>query len=275
MRIRSVKALLASAVLGSLMTATGPAQADEPGVVKISDRVQQVLGQEILPAPAPADEAPLEPLPEGTVYQGDITPGEVIYLDEHGNRIRGPRAWRGRLGLFDQPRSMHMTYGPNGEPMQQWEPRTYKTKIGLAFSGDPYAGKLPPDYGFVPPTPWPYVLRESVEYQRYYADQLYGTPGMQYSNVQLPMVYMPTDTTQLGFNYMHVPQWRPDISMYPPPPNPIKWERRVDRDDPTKVEQWNGIIHDKNLPKKKQKKHDGEVIDDTPIDDGAPAPPEA
>lgn len=274
MRIRTVKALLASAVLGSLMTAAGPAQAEEPGVVKISDRIQQVLGQEDLPAPAPAEDAKLEPVPAGTVYEGNVTPGEIIYLDEHGNRIRGPRRGRGfGFGIMNQPQHMHMTYGPNGEPIHQWEPRTYKSKIGLAFSGDPYAGKLPADYGFVPPTGWPYVQRESVEYQRYYADQLYGTPGMQYSNVQLPMVYMPTDTTQLGFNYMHVPQWRPDWSMYPPAPNPIKWERRVDRDDPTKVEQWNGIIRDKNLPKKNA--NDEIINEEKPGDDGAPAPPQA
>jgi hypothetical protein len=271
MRIRTVKALLASAVLGSLMTATGPAQADEPGVVKISDRVQQVLGQEILPAPAPASDVTLEPLPEGAIVEGNITEGEVIYLDEHGRRIRGPWGLRGLRGS-NRPEYMHQTYGPNGEVVQTWEPRTYRTRIGLAFSGDPYAGKLPPDYGFVPPTAWPYVQRESVEYQRYHADPLYGTPGMQYSNVQLPMVYMPTDTTQLGFNYMHVPQWRPDLCMYPPAPNPIKWERRVDRKDPTKVEQWNGVIRDKNLPKKK--KIDDGAIDEAPGADGAPAPPD-
>jgi hypothetical protein len=265
MRTRTVKALLASAVLGSLMTPIGPAQAEEPGVVKISDRVQQVLGQELVPAPAPAADGNLEPIPEGA-FNGPVTEGEIIYLDEHGNRIPGPKGQR--------PRYMQQTYGPNGEVIQTWTPRTYKSRIGIMISRDPYAMKLPSDYGFVPPTAWPYVERQAVEYNRYLADPLYGTPGMRYANVQLPMVYMPTDTTQLGFHYMHVPQWRPDLSMYPPAPNPIQWERRVDRNDPTKVQQWNGIIRDKNLPKNKGTDPADLPPTDSPEDE-PPIPPKA
>jgi hypothetical protein len=66
-----------------------------------------------------------------------------------------------------------------------------------------------------------------VIYQRYLPNQPYGTPGMQYSAANQPMVYMPTDTTQLGFNYMHVPQWLPNRNNYPMAPNPIMWQRRA------------------------------------------------
>ncbi len=80
--------------------------------------------------------------------------------------------------------------------------------------------------GFYPPTPSPYVLQQPVIYQRYLPDQLYGTPGMRYTWAAQPMVYMPTDTTQLGFNYMYVPQWLPNRGNYPMAPNPIMWQRR-------------------------------------------------
>jgi hypothetical protein len=37
------------------------------------------------------------------------------------------------------------------------------------------------------------------------------------------MVYQPTDTTQLGFYYQHVPFWMPDPSRLPPRPIPAQW----------------------------------------------------
>ena len=42
-----------------------------------------------------------------------------------------------------------------------------------------------------------------------------------------PAVYMPTDTTQLGYSYSHVPYWMPKAGMVPPIPNPGDWHNRT------------------------------------------------
>jgi hypothetical protein len=38
-------------------------------------------------------------------------------------------------------------------------------------------------------------------------------------------VYMPTDTTQLGFYYQHAPRWLPAPGMIPAAPNPNDWHQ--------------------------------------------------
>ena len=42
-----------------------------------------------------------------------------------------------------------------------------------------------------------------------------------------PPVYMPTDTTQLGYSYSHVPYWMPKAGMVPPVPNPSDYHVRT------------------------------------------------
>lgn len=69
-----------------------------------------------------------------------------------------------------------------------------------------------------PPAVWgiPHV---SGTYKHYWNPSLTGGPitggGMAY-----PMVYHPTDTTQLGFSYQHVPRWQYRPEMLPPAPVP-------------------------------------------------------
>lgn len=80
-----------------------------------------------------------------------------------------------------------------------------------------------PDHGYAVPTKVP-AYRRGVAYQKYFPDAWMGhqTPdmtGMQ----RAPVVYMPTDTTQLGYYYQQVPQWRPVRGMVPPAPNPKQW----------------------------------------------------
>jgi len=48
-----------------------------------------------------------------------------------------------------------------------------------------------------------------------------AVPGMP----RAPWVYMPTDTTQLGFYYQQVPDWRPVAGMVPAAPNPSEWHQ--------------------------------------------------
>jgi len=82
-----------------------------------------------------------------------------------------------------------------------------------------------PSRGFQPYASAP-VYREAVVYYRYWPDKWYGESGFNLRPM-FPQVYMPTDTTQLGFYYARVPQWMPNPNMYPPRPNPADWHRHV------------------------------------------------
>lgn len=81
--------------------------------------------------------------------------------------------------------------------------------------------KKSPDYGYSPPSKIP-LLRRGVEYSAYYPNQWYGTGG-DYCQSSAPMVYQPTDTTQLGFYYQHVPFWQPRPNFVPDRPIPADW----------------------------------------------------
>ena len=82
-----------------------------------------------------------------------------------------------------------------------------------------------PARGFRPPTTV-HVEREAIMYYNYWPAKWYGQPGWNLAP-SYPMVYMPTDTTQLGVYYARVPQWQPNPRMYPRPPRPDEWNRRV------------------------------------------------
>ena len=82
-----------------------------------------------------------------------------------------------------------------------------------------------PARGFRPPTTVP-IEREAIMYNNYWPAKWYGQPGWKLAP-SYPMVYMPTDTTQLGVYYARVPQWQPNPRMYPQPPRPDQWNRRV------------------------------------------------
>ena len=82
----------------------------------------------------------------------------------------------------------------------------YGSAYGVANDGWQMPGRAPVD-------------RLQVQYLRYYPQRWYGTPGSALPQVA-PQVYMPTDTTQLGFYYQRVPTWQPVPGMLPPPPNP-------------------------------------------------------
>jgi hypothetical protein len=82
-----------------------------------------------------------------------------------------------------------------------------------------------PDHGFSIPAKYP-VYRRGVEYNAYFPNQWLGADGTSNfpgSGATYPMVYMPTDTTQLGFYHQHVPFWQPNPNMLPPRPHPAQW----------------------------------------------------
>ena len=81
--------------------------------------------------------------------------------------------------------------------------------------------KHSPDYGYSPPAKYP-LHRRGDEYTSYYPAKWYGAGG-DYIQSQAPMVYQPTDTTQLGFYYQHVPFWQPQPDRIPERPIPAQW----------------------------------------------------
>jgi hypothetical protein len=80
--------------------------------------------------------------------------------------------------------------------------------------------KNSPDHGYSPPAKYP-LQRRGVQYNQYFPNQWYGAPGASYQGA--PVVYQPTDTTQLGFHYQHVPFWQPNPSVMPQRPVPAQW----------------------------------------------------
>lgn len=85
---------------------------------------------------------------------------------------------------------------------------------------------------------WDYVrgpaihaaVRIPVGYQQWLPEHPYGDPryGVPENATVAPMVYLPTDTTQLGYYYQHVPTWVPKPRMIPPYPYPSNFHR-IDR----------------------------------------------
>lgn len=80
--------------------------------------------------------------------------------------------------------------------------------------------KNSPDHGYSPPAKYP-LHRRGVQYNAYFPQQWYGTPGASYAAA--PVVYQPTDTTQLGYYYQHVPYWQPNPARMPQRPIPSQW----------------------------------------------------
>lgn len=85
-------------------------------------------------------------------------------------------------------------------------------------------GKGYPDTGWSPPASVP-IIRNNAQYTHWWPQQWYGSSG--FSAVPHPMVYMPTDTTQLGFGYMQVPMWRRTAANYPPIPDAAMYHTRM------------------------------------------------
>ncbi len=84
-------------------------------------------------------------------------------------------------------------------------------------------GKHSADHGFSIPGKTP-IYRRGVQYNSYYPSAWYGTPGGGLTGGQAyPMVYQPTDTTQLGYYYQHVPFWMPNPNVLPQRPIPSQW----------------------------------------------------
>lgn len=78
-----------------------------------------------------------------------------------------------------------------------------------------------PDHGWAPPGRLPH-RRVDVVYGKAFPNAWTGQPAP-VGAYRAPLVYMPTDTTQLGYYYQKVPYWMPNHAMIPPTPNPAQW----------------------------------------------------
>jgi hypothetical protein len=79
---------------------------------------------------------------------------------------------------------------------------------------------LPPTTGWVPPGQIS-MHRMWVPYHKFYPNAWMGQPAG--PQARLPVIYTPTDTTQLGYYYQHVPHWHTYANMLPPVPRPVDW----------------------------------------------------
>ncbi|MBD3673814.1 MAG: hypothetical protein HUJ26_09850 [Planctomycetaceae bacterium] len=219
----SLRTMLATAMLG-VGFVPQLASAEEPGVVRISDGIQQTTASKLANVPAPLPEEVAGEVNGPKVPPAPIPEGGII-LDENGQVVQH-----------------HHGHAIQDEYGKTWEPKTYATPLHVWFSQDPYAATLHPSYGFYAPTSNPRVFHQPVTYRRYLPNQFYGTPGMKYSEVQYPMVHTPTDTTQLGYTYQYVPQWMPNRANYPLAPNPVLWQRRIDPMHPYHAQTVNGMM---------------------------------
>jgi len=87
-------------------------------------------------------------------------------------------------------------------------------------------GTYSPDHGYAPPgkvhTPHP----QQVAYNKAFPDSWTGQPGAGGMGGQRAVaIYMPTDTTQLGYYYQAAPRWHANPGMTPPTPVPSQWHR--------------------------------------------------
>ncbi len=78
-----------------------------------------------------------------------------------------------------------------------------------------------PDHGWTPPGRKP-IYRIWVPYYKFWPDAWTAQP-VAAVGYRAPVVYMPTDTTQLGYYYQHVPHWHRYQGMIPPVPRPSDW----------------------------------------------------
>lgn len=79
---------------------------------------------------------------------------------------------------------------------------------------------VPPHAGWNTPGRRP-IHRSWVPYHTFFPASWTGTAPV--PQQRAPHIYMPTDTTQLGFYYQHVPTWHAYSGMIPPVPRPSDW----------------------------------------------------
>ncbi|RMG40860.1 MAG: hypothetical protein D6725_02635 [Planctomycetota bacterium] len=186
-------------------------------------------------AAADADEVPyygVLPAPQpGMVYS---VPGQ----DGRGHRIQW-YGWVGKNGYYGTASMGGLGYYHAGAAAAYGVPPCggcghcalcagkWKVKRIPAVSWlvDPHYYARSPDWGYAPPVSDPMVFH-NLTYFRYWPEQWYGHPD-RVAAKRYPIVGQPTDTTQFGYYYQHVPVWGPRKGAIPKPPNPLIWHTRA------------------------------------------------
>ena len=233
-RLSRLSGLAAGLALSAVPALTGSALADGPadgtpgGFVRLGDAPASVT-----PVSGEVAGAPVAAAPVG----GAACPPGQNWGGATGHPLVGPTV--GGPGLPVPPipgrglaaGGLGVAAGGLGAAaghLSKFAPDGYITwaEIGAGLRAKPalipplggYDAYLPPDHEFQRPVGYP-VQRVPVTYQNWYPNQWYGLPGSQKAAVA-PTVFMPTDTTQLGFYHQRVPTWKPATHALPPAPNP-------------------------------------------------------
>ncbi|MBC8116004.1 MAG: hypothetical protein H7062_16575 [Candidatus Saccharimonas sp.] len=180
-----------------------------------------------------------------------------------------------RPGTAVQPASFHghrqaAVYGSSGDCPTGDCPNGH-CHHGYGCFQESYCKKSP-DYGYSPPAKYP-LHRRGVEYNAYFPHQWYGLPGGGLAG-GYPMVYQPTDTTQLGFTYQHVPYWQPNPNMVPQRPVPAHWHIVAPPYQANLFANWGGGAMGANCPYDYGTAAPLQNSTPTPVEnlDGAPMP---
>lgn len=132
-------------------------------------------------------------------------------------------------GIIRVSDSAPMTPTPAGAPVSSDCPHGGIASGDIIYSGYPGDGTINKHggYRFMPPVKRP-IYRSPVSYRKGFPDAWTGQGGYgQAPAYQAPTVYMPTDTTQLGYYYQAVPYWQPRPGAIPRPPVPSQWHTTV------------------------------------------------
>jgi len=199
MRTTYIHGLLALAACTALTCATQTAcaqESDREGIVRVSDC-------------APAGDSYGGACVDGACASGACSNGACGYGYSHGRRGGWCRHGHGGhcslcgYGHCRGPLCAHLHH-----------------KLSVLSLNGPCT--FSPDHGWAPPGKIP-VERVGVAYNNFFPASWMGQTAGRGAAQPRPQIYMPTDTTQLGYYYQQVPQWLPFPNMVPPVPHPAEW----------------------------------------------------
>lgn len=152
---------------------------------------------------------------DGLIRISDSSPGQLSPVPSDGYAYGGPDC-----PTCPQSVGFVSADGHYGHP--HYGPHYSRTVHQILDWFNPYGMcTFSPDHGFSPPVKRP-IFRSPVVYRKAFPDEWTGAPQAG-APVKVPTVYMPTDTTQLGYYYQHVPYWLPRPGAIPPAPQPEAW----------------------------------------------------
>ncbi len=207
--------------------AAGPQDTPE-GIVHAGDRPAFVVPVAAQSAPAAPSSASSGSVPTGSASSGSVASAPVRTWSGPEQIVPGSERVVGGLpqGVVHGGVSHGVHGGGTTEYVSVPHDCRFRDSRRRAALRDvippPLAGYdayLPPDHGWQMPIAYP-VQRQTLPYTNYYPHQWYGLPGSQKQRVA-PHVFMPTDTTQLGYYHQHVPTWQPPRpGVFPAAPDP-------------------------------------------------------